>query len=114
VAAYVQDNSPNDETSYRARFYFDPNSIAMNSAGHPIFIAYMDASPVKPVARVTIGKTSGASNYQIQVSVLKDNNDRIISTSFPLTDEPHAIEIWWLPAGPEPMMGGFNSGWTAT
>jgi hypothetical protein len=95
LPAYVQDDSPTDETSYRARFYFDPHSITMNSAGHILFSAYLDANPIKPVARVTVGKPAGATDYQIQVAVLKDNDDRIISPAYPLTAGPHALEIWW-------------------
>ena len=30
---YLRDDSPNAETRYRARFYFDPNSISMATGG---------------------------------------------------------------------------------
>jgi hypothetical protein len=32
-AAYVRDDSPNDETVYRAGFWIDPNSAVLNSGG---------------------------------------------------------------------------------
>ena len=41
TAIYVTDWSPSEETRYRARFYFDPNSIGMaNNDAHYIFQAY--------------------------------------------------------------------------
>lgn len=92
---FVQDNSPTDETSYRARFYFDPNSITMNSAGHPLLIGYTESTPLKWVFWVTFGKASGSSDYQIRVYVYKDDGNKLASSSYTITDEPHALEIWW-------------------
>ena len=88
----VQDNSPSAEPSYRVRFYFDPNSLAMNSAGHALFVGYMDGSPVKTLFRVVIGK---ATNYQVKVEVYKDNGTRVGFSSYTLTDAPHAVVLWW-------------------
>lgn len=40
-AIYVTDDSPNGETHYRARFYFDPNSISMSSGNtHSLLYGY--------------------------------------------------------------------------
>ena len=44
-AIHVTDDTPNGELRYRARFYFDPNSIDMNNSNsHVIFYGYAGAS----------------------------------------------------------------------
>jgi hypothetical protein len=88
---YVSDNTPNLESRYRARFYFDPNGIAMaDASAHYIFIGY-DASSVFQVDfRISGG------NYQIR---LRQNNDAgsVSSTNWAtISDAPHSIELeWW-------------------
>jgi hypothetical protein len=44
-AIYLTDDNPNAEPRYRARFYFDPNSITMaNNDTHFIFKGFSGAS----------------------------------------------------------------------
>ena len=62
-AIYVTDDSPNAEPRYRARFYFDPNSIPMASGdAHYIFKGFMGTST--EVLRVEFRQSAGA--YQTQ------------------------------------------------
>ena len=45
ASMYVTDNSPSGEKRYRARFYFDPNSIEMAALDrHAIFLGYSSLS----------------------------------------------------------------------
>lgn len=95
---YVQDNSPNNESSYRARFYFDPNTIQMNSAGHTVFQAYdeLTMQPIKPVVRIEIGRVQTMNPlFQVRVAIRKDNNEWISSSAYTFSDGPHAFEIRW-------------------
>ena len=65
-AIYVTDDSPNAEPRYRARFYFDPNSIPMASGdAHFIFKGFMGTST--EVLRVEFRQSAGA--YQLRASL---------------------------------------------
>jgi hypothetical protein len=89
---YVTDDSPNAEPRYRARFYFDPNSIAMvNGDVHRIFYGYSGASKV--VLRVEFRRNSNL--YQLRVGVLNDGSSWTNSGWITITDAPHAIELDW-------------------
>ncbi|MEA3440692.1 MAG: hypothetical protein U9R58_10450, partial [Chloroflexota bacterium] len=90
-AIYVTDDSPDGETHYRARFYFDPNSISMaNNDNHTIFYALKDV--ISPVVRVELRYSGG--NYQIRVQVRKDF--LFTNTSYyTISDGEHYIEFDW-------------------
>jgi hypothetical protein len=89
---YVTDDSPNAETRYRARFYFDPNSITMaNGNAHMIFKGFIGAST--EVLKVEFQQSSGA--YQIRASVADDGTAFINSNFFIISDGPSFIELYW-------------------
>jgi len=90
---YVTDDTPNAEPRYRARFYFDPNSIPMLSGNaHYIFKAFMGAS--MEVLRVEFRQLSGA--YQLRAALLLDDGTTWVSSNwFTIGDVPHFIEIDW-------------------
>ena len=90
-AIYVTDDSPDGETQYRARFYFDPNSISMaNNDNHTILYAYKGT--YLPAMRVELRYYSG--NYQIRAQARKDS--LFVNTSYyTITDDEHYIEIDW-------------------
>lgn len=91
-AIYVTDNSPNAESRYRARFYFDPNSIPMaNNNSHSIFLAYNGAST--PVLRLNLRFISGA--YQLQIGGRSDGNAWVNSGWQTISDNGHFIEMDW-------------------
>ncbi|MEA3439507.1 MAG: hypothetical protein U9R58_04420, partial [Chloroflexota bacterium] len=90
-AIYVTDDTPNGETEYVARFYFDPNSISMAEGdNHTIFYGYKGA--ISPVVRVELRYSGG--NYQVRVQVRKDF--LFSNTSYyTISDGEHYIEIDW-------------------
>ena len=89
---YVTDDSPTAETRYRARFYFDPNSISMgNNDAHYLFYGYSGASAI--VTRVELRYSKG--NYQIRAALRNDSNGWTNSSWFNIADLPHFIEIDW-------------------
>ena len=91
-AIYVTDDTPNAETRYRARFYFDPNSISMASGNaHYIFYGYSGTSTV--VSRVELRYSSG--NYQLRAAVRNNSSTWTSSNWFTISDAPHFIEIDW-------------------
>jgi len=92
TAMYVTNDTPNAESRYRARFYFDPNSIPMvNGSAHFIFYGYSGASTV--VLRIEFRFNS--PNYQLRSGVIDDNGGWSNSAWFNIGDAPHTVEIDW-------------------
>ncbi|MBI3241432.1 MAG: LamG domain-containing protein [Chloroflexi bacterium] len=89
---YVRDDTPAALRLYRARFYFDPNSIPMTSGNaHYIFYGYNASSTV--VLRVEFTKTTV---YQLRAGLLNDTSTGWTTTGwFTITDAPHFIELYW-------------------
>jgi hypothetical protein len=91
-AIYVTDNTPNAEPRYRARFYFDPNSILMaDKDAHYLLYGYADA--VTPVLRVELRKFKGS--YQLRAAARNDSNGWTNSAWANISDAPHSIELDW-------------------
>jgi sugar lactone lactonase YvrE len=98
VSIFVTDDTPDAESRYRARFYFDPNSITMeNGDNHFIFYAYRAEAPkLKPadvVLRIQLRKNK--NGYQLRAALRNDANTWSNSAWFTISDTPHAIEIDW-------------------
>jgi len=89
---YVTDDTPNAEPRYRARFYFDPNSISMLSGDtHFIFRGYSGTSTI--VLRVQYRFSNGA--YQLRAGLVGDGSTWANSSWLTISDAPHAIELDW-------------------
>ncbi|HEX6033256.1 MAG TPA: hypothetical protein VFY83_02435, partial [Anaerolineales bacterium] len=93
TAIYVTDDTPAAEARYRARFYFDPNSIPMAS-GDNHFIFYGISGTSKAVTRIQFRFTS-SGGYQVRVQVLNNSSSWTNSAWFPISNAPHALEIDW-------------------
>ncbi len=92
-AIYVVDNTPAAETSYRARFYFDPNSITMsNGNAHYLFYGYSGTTLV--VTRVELRRSNNL--YQLRAAILTDGNAWRTTSWFTISDAPQPLEISWL------------------
>jgi hypothetical protein len=89
---YVNDDTPNAQTRYRARFYFDPNSITMsNGNAHYVFFGYRGTST--EVLRVEFRRSSGL--YQLRAGVRNDKSNWSNSDWFTISNLPHFIELDW-------------------
>ena len=89
---YITDLSPSAEPRYRARFYFDPNSILMKSNdNHYLFHGYSGTSTV--VLRVQLRYSNG--NYQIRAALRNDSSTWTSSSWFTIGDTSHFIEMDW-------------------
>jgi len=92
TSIYVNDDTPNAEPRYRARFYFNPNSIVMLSGDtHYIFQGYAGTST--SVVRCAFRFNSGA--YQIRCILLDDSGIWQTSSWQTITNAYHSIEIDW-------------------
>ena len=90
VAIYVTDELPVSEPRYRARFYFDPNSITMGDGqDFYIFNGYDTAS----VFQVQLGFSAG--NYRIRLRQTNDSAGTTSTAWVNISDAPHVIEIEW-------------------
>ena len=106
VSIYVTDFSPFDETRYRGRFYFDPNTITMaNNNAHYLLYALNRDDVV--VARLELRRYN--NNYQVRASVVNDGTSWSNSAWFTITDAPHKLEIdWRASTGPGANNGGIT------
>jgi RHS repeat-associated protein len=92
--AYVQDNTPNAEPRYRARFYFDPNSAAMSN-GHSqfIFAAYDERlTQNNDILRLRLNYQNG---YRLRLEGRQDDGSLTYGTYQTLSDTVHFIEFDW-------------------
>ncbi len=98
TAMYVTDDTPNVETRYRARFYFDPNSITM-AGGNAHYLLYGYAGTSTVVVRVefrcSTGACPGSNAYQIRTSLVTDSGNFTNTNWYGISDAPHFIEIDW-------------------
>jgi hypothetical protein len=97
TAMYISNDRPNAETRYRARFYFDPNSITMaDRNAHFLFYGYQGATP--GMLRVEFRRYNG--NYQLRTAALNDapatGSATWKTTGYvTISDAPHFLEIDW-------------------
>ena len=92
TAIYVTDDTPNAESRYRARFYFDPNSITMSNGNtHTIFYGYQGTST--QILQVEFRRSSGV--YQVRASVRNNKSTWSSSNWFTINDAPHFLEMDW-------------------
>jgi hypothetical protein len=89
---FVTEDRPQAERRYRARFYFDPNSIPMaNGNTHYIFYGYTGTAT--DVARVGFRRSQGS--YQVQAGLRDDSSFWTNTAWFTISDAPHWIEFDW-------------------
>jgi hypothetical protein len=94
-AISVRDDTPNAESRYWARFYFDPNSIPMTAGdAHFIFKGFAGtSSSYTELLRIEFGKTS--AGYQVRASLLDDGTTWVNTPWFSISDAPHSIALDW-------------------
>jgi hypothetical protein len=92
ASIYVRDNSPVNESGYRIRFLFDPNSITMGpSDAHVIAEAHTPAS--QSIIQAVFKNSAGG--YQISAQTRVDSGIWVWTVNGALSDAPHMIEIDW-------------------
>jgi len=89
---YVQDTLPAARLRYRARFYFDPNSLSMTSGDAHTIFSGTDVDSAKDF-NVILGYNG--SSYWIRVNIRKDDGSYIPSSNYTISDAWHVIEMEW-------------------
>jgi len=90
----VMDETPAGETHYRARFYFNPHSLAMASGdSHVLFFGYGGTSLTSPVVGVELQFASGS--YRVRAALR--HNDAIwrYGAWVNISNSMHYLELEW-------------------
>lgn len=94
--AFVRDDSPNSETTYRMSFMFDPNSMSMIVGGRHFIAASTTDSTNGNRSCVEVLLRRTAEGYDIRVFTSPTaSSGRKKTPPQALSDEPHLIEIQW-------------------
>jgi hypothetical protein len=81
---------------YRARFYFDPNSISMTDGNaHYLFIGYDAVASPSPAAVFNVDFRYSTGSYQIRLRQQDDSQATLSTGWVTITDGPHMIEMQW-------------------
>jgi hypothetical protein len=94
AALWVQDDSPRAETTYRARFYLDPNGFdpgeTQNRFRTRVFLAFSE-SPMRRVAALVLRRQSGS--YGLMGRARLDDDSQADTGFFAISDGPHVVEL---------------------
>ena len=104
---YVQDDSPDTETRYRARFYLDPNSITMSDGD--VFTIFSDGNADTPVT-VIFGYTV-VNGYAVQIGISDDTDTFTYSSWYELEDDWQSVEIDWAASSAAEANDGYITLW---
>lgn len=108
TAMYLRDDLPFNESGYRVKFYFDPNSISMNNNNSHRILAALDNN-LAEVIRLDLRYSAGV--YQLQASVRADGGSLSTTSWLPISDAAHAIEFEWQAATSVGANDGYLSLW---
>lgn len=100
---YVEDDTPSSENRYRARFYFDPNSITMTEGDTlGLFGGYTSNSDA--AFRVDLVRSQG--DYRIQAFAVKDDGTAVNTSQVIISNAPHMVEMDWQAASATGALNG--------
>jgi len=103
------DASPVSETHYRARFYFNPNSITMSSGTSHFIFTGVNPALSDTLFQAELFYESGV--YKLRVRVMNDDWNYTNGTKFVISNGWHAIEIEWQASSVPGVNNGFLSLW---
>jgi uncharacterized repeat protein (TIGR01451 family) len=102
ASLHVEDHTPEDETRYRARFYFDPNGFDPGTAqGHfrtRILLALEDG-PTRRLVAIVLRLLEG--QYAVRARVRQDDGTVTDTPFVTISDAPHVVEFDWVRASAE-------------
>ena len=97
AALFVQDDRPDAESRYRARFQFDPNGFDPGTAsGHlrtRLAIAFQE-DPARRAVTIVLRRQPGGQ-YAVMARVRLDDGTVRDTGFFDITDAPHTVEFAW-------------------
>ena len=109
---YVQDDTPKDETTYRARFYFHPGDFDPGeSQAHfrtRIAIAFEEA-PTRRLMALVLRRQGG--QYSLMGRARRDDNTQSNTGFLPITASAHTVEVRWVRASAPGAEDGIFAMW---
>jgi hypothetical protein len=105
---YLTDDAPNAEPHYRARFYFDPNSVTMASGDYQYLLTAYNATNTVAL-RLQFKIASGA--YQVRLRSFDDSGGNQNTPYVTISDAPHSFEVEWSAATAPGANDGFVNFW---
>ncbi|MBI2330606.1 MAG: hypothetical protein HYU84_00220, partial [Chloroflexi bacterium] len=103
------DLSPAGDSHYRARFFFDPNSITMSSGStHYILDGYNDYYTTV-IFRLELMYENGS--YKLRPRIMNDSWNYVTGSKYTISDDWHMLEIEWERASAPGANDGFFSLW---
>ena len=106
---FVQDDSPEDENRYRARFYLDPTGFDPGEANGKrrtrVFVAFADGP--RRLSAIVLRRLNGA--YALMGRARRDDGSQADTAWVPIAAGPHRVELDWIRAsGPDQNDGRFR------
>ena len=92
---FVQDDSPDAESRYRARFYFDPNGFDPGESQSHFRTRILIASDGSGLRVITLVLKRQLGAYSIEGRVRRNDGTRADTGFFAITDGPHFFELDW-------------------
>jgi hypothetical protein len=109
AALYVQDDSPDNEARYRARFYVDASGFTPpGGARLPVFAAYDDGLTQ---ALVTLRVRYAHGQHTLGAQVRRAGQLPASVNGIPLAAGPHAVELEWRRSSAPGVADGFFQLW---
>ena len=106
---FLQDDAPENENRYRARFYLDPNTHdpgeTLDQRRTRVFVLF-EEGPNRRLAAVVLRRLTG--QFALSGRVRLDDNSQANTPFFNISDAPHWVEIdWQRSSGPDANNGSF-------
>lgn len=89
----VIDDSPAAEMRYRARFYFDPNSIPMVVGNAHLIFQGFTGNGTTQILHIEL--RFQATGYEVRALLINDAKSWISTNWIPLSDASHSLELDW-------------------
>ncbi len=94
---YVEDDTPNAESHYHGKFYFNPHTFDPGEAQQHfrtrIFIGFGNTPSQRRLFAIVLKRQGGA--YSLEGRVRQDDNDQNDTGFFPISSGPHLVEWDW-------------------
>jgi subtilisin family serine protease len=96
ASGYLQDNTPANEVSYHARFYFNPNGLTTGTNTNPAVIDIFDGLNTANATIVQVQyRASSRVGYQVRLGVVRSGGTTFTSWYTIANNTWNAIEIAW-------------------
>lgn len=108
---FVQTETPNAESRYRVRFWFDPNGFVPAADKQRMIIMQAFSRTPNRMKLIQLMVRRVGLQYQMRARVRIDDLGMLSTAWIPFTDAPHAIELDWKRAASSDVADGHLQLW---